>query len=180
MYENLSECPYVRDQECYCAFGDTRGQCAEYSIDSRYFQQGTFQPAYYSCESHDVEPDGDRYNTSYPSVSYSQSTTAWWDNFSELPGAGETTVDSRYETTYDRLRSASGLPVMQLLYNYDVLKKTTVLGVYVAFENDGLMFGYSGCRDPGHPSYAAWNSNVDNGAFALRPELCPLGKSTQR
>ena len=154
--DQFEECPYF--QELSCNLADRR-----------------IQSAFYVGESHDTNVLGNRNITSYPKVSFMPETTAWWYNVTAVPGAEKGRLAGGYETTFDRLRSASAIPVFQLLYNYEFFGEQTVLGSFVAFEDDGLFVGYLGCEEPGHVSYSSWHSNVDNGAADLRPELCPLG-----
>jgi len=173
VYANFSDCPYMKTQVCDCAWNDRRGEggkCFDYNTtDSRYLQQ-----VYFVSESNDNEADGDRLVSSFPSVSYSQETTSWWDDVTTVPGAGQLYNSSRYESTYDRYASTSALPIFPLLYNYDIFRETTILGADLAFEDDGSFIGYSGCS--ASASYSKWVSSVENGAYGLRPELCPLGK----
>jgi hypothetical protein len=143
--DNLTECPYVQDVTC--------------DPDNRYTQR-----VFYAGESHDTDVYGNRTETSYPSVSFSPDTTAWWDSISMVPGEEKGRLAGGYETTYDRLRSASTIPVTQLLHSYEFFGQKTVLGTFVAYEADGLFLGYIGCRQPGHVGYSSWYSNVDNGA----------------
>ncbi|CAB9503300.1 expressed unknown protein [Seminavis robusta] len=175
VYPDKDECPYFEGRVCDCAWGDTqRLQCVnitEEDPDPRY-EQYTF----FTVESHDSDADGDRMSTSYPKVSSSGETTAWWTHIDELPGADRGLNETRYETTYDRLHTAASVPVIELLYNYDSGSKRSGIGLFIAFEDDGIFSGFEGCADPGHPGYSEWHSNVGNGAYDLRPELCPLGK----
>jgi len=60
------------------------------------------------------------------------------------------------------------------LYNYD-RSNGKPLALYIGFEQDGGLYGYSGCDD-GFSNWAFWQSTEANGASALRPELCPLNK----
>ena len=92
-----------------------------------------------------------------------------------LPGSNSLHNASGYETTYDRLRAISAVPIMEVLYNYDT-EKRAILQSFVAFEADGLLFGYSGCRNADNAKRSAWVSTEANGAAKLRPELCPPGK----
>jgi hypothetical protein len=49
------------------------------------------------------------------------------------------------------------------------------LGVYVAFQDDGMMTGISGCDYAG-ANQAFFQSSSANGAYKVNPELCPEGK----
>jgi hypothetical protein len=176
LYSNASDCPYTKKRACECA--NSIGTCInETTLESPYLKQ----PAMYSGESHDTDLNGDRFVTSYPEVSYSPESTAWWDVYADLPGANLSFQNgSRYESTYDRIRSVGSLPITELLNNYEPKEDRLILGAFVAFEADGLMTGYS-CDPPAHHvAYSQWLSSVENGAYALRPELCPLGTVTHR
>jgi hypothetical protein len=174
VFQDLKQCPYVQEKICDCAWKDVRGNCQNYSLDTRQWQE-----AFFVAESHDTDAEGDRNTTSFPDVCYSQETTAWWHDATTVPGFEKGASASEYQTTFDRLASSSALPIWQLLYNYDVTKSKTVLGGFIAFEDDGLFAGYGGCAFPGDPGYAQWFSNVGNGAAELRPELCPLGMTLE-
>jgi hypothetical protein len=132
------------------------------------------QKPYFTCESLSTQEDGDRNSTGFPRESTSPATTGWWANATAVPGFENGAAASGHDSTYDRLRVSSAIPVFQVLYNYDDVKDT-VLGQYVAFEADGMFLGYRGCPDVGSSS-ANWVSSEENGAARLRPELCPLGK----
>ena len=123
----------------------------------------------------DVDVNGDRYNTSFPDVATSPSSTGWWSDVDQLPGAEKGSSATGYETTYDRLRVASSVPLYQVLYNYDEFK-SHALGAFVGFEADGLYVGFDGCRVAKNSARSWWKSSKSNGAERLRPELCPEGK----
>jgi hypothetical protein len=63
---------------------------------------------------------------------------------------------------------------VEALFNYDK-EKRTVLNAWTGFEADGMVIGYSGC-DVSWATLSSWSSNEGNGAYKIRPELCPLGK----
>jgi len=54
-------------------------------------------------------------------------------------------------------------------------KKNKLIAASVGFEADGMYAGYGGCFD-GFARFAFWQSSEDNGAYKIRPKLCPLGK----
>ena len=171
-YGDYLSCPYFQETyRCDCAWNDNSSvTCESYpNASSRHFQLSTF-----AVESSNALPDGDRYNTSFPFATSSQ-TTEWWSNQTAVPGWEKGSNASGYDTLYDRLRVASAMPLFPVLFNYDKLKKN-FLGHYIAFESDGLILGYTGCSPLTLGTNAFWSSTEDNGAAALRPELCPLGK----
>ena len=92
-----------------------------------------------------------------------------------MPGSEKGAAARGHDTTYDRLRSVSAIPVLQALYNYDTTKDHA-LASFVGFEADGTFMGFSGCRVAGHARGAFWVSSESNGGEVVRPELCPLGK----
>jgi len=112
--------------------------------------------------------DGARHKTSFPSVSYSPEATQWWDNAKNVPGWEKGSNCSGYETTYDRLRVLSSVPILQPLYNHDHKREYTE-GLYIAMEDDGLTIGYAGCESMA--AVAQWQASAENGAPSLRPEL---------
>ena len=124
----------------------------------------------------DADTNGNRNSTTFPNHSYSPATTMWWSDIDQLPGSeNRGSLASGYETSYDRLRVASSVPLYQVLYNYDEFK-SHALGVFVGFEADGLFVGYNGCRLTRNAGRSRWVSSESNGAEKLRPELCPKGK----
>lgn len=171
-YENFDECEYVQqDSVCDCEWNDGASSfCKTYPDGSRHLQV-----PFFVYESSATESNGNRDSNAFPNASYSIETTEWWDDPTILPGWETPSSASGLDSTYDRLRSIAALPMLQVLYNAD-RKKKSLIGAYVAFEADGLFFGYIGCRNSGHVALAAWNSTKENGAAQLRPELCPLGK----
>lgn len=148
-------------------------QCREYETDSRYMQV----PVFFSS-SQDTWPNGDKNSTSYPLVADKPSTTAWWENSTAVPGANRNASLPHYgyRTTYDRLRSVAALPILQVLYNYDI-KKEVVLNSFVSYEADGMHYGYRGCSNILNAAASRWVSSKENGAAELQPDLCPLGKT---
>jgi hypothetical protein len=169
---DFNECDYVRQNlVCDCDWNDRQFRaCKTYPGGSRHLQV-----PFFSCESQGTEFDGDRDSTVFPNASFSAETTAWWDNATTVPGWEKSSSASGYDFTYDRLRVISALPMLQVLYNAD-LTKERIIALYVAFEADGLVVGYTGCNTPHHVTYPEWVSSEKNKAAELRPELCPLGK----
>jgi hypothetical protein len=169
-FDDQTQCPYFQENDvCDCAWNDTRAQtCQMYPGGSRHLQK-----PYFTCESLSTQEDGDRNSTGFPRVSTSQLTSAWWGNATTVPGFERGAAASGHDSTYDRLRVSSAIPVFQVLYNYDDAKDR-VIAQYVAFEADGLFLGYEGCLNGS--STVDWFASEENGAARLRPELCPLGK----
>lgn len=173
--KNYRDCDYVKENYvCDCAWNDvtTGGTCQTYDVhrDTRYLQQVT-----YTGQMDDSWADGDRNVSNYPSNSYLPNATNWWLEYANMPGSDLGTTSRGHDTSYERLRMASANPMHMALYNYDI-KKEHALSSYVAFEADGMIVGYSGCRSYSNSKMPFWKSSESNGAAEVRPELCPLGK----
>ena len=170
----IEECEYIKQNfVCDCDWNEhPASECRMYDVDSRYLQL-----PYFFGSSQDTWPNGDRNSTSYPDVADAPSTTAWWPNATSVPGSWAQNRSGwfGYATTYNRLRSVAGIPVHQVLYNYDP-DKSAILNTIVAFEADGLQEGYGGCRTMEHAELSRWQSTIENRASEFRPDLCPLGK----
>jgi hypothetical protein len=173
-------CPLVLDDTrfaCDCKWKDPRGlPCRSYDSDTRYLQR-----RFFAGEKSDTDPlTGNRNSTSYPDVAFSPQTTSWWDNVDEMPGSWKGANASGYRTTYDRVRVSSAFSIIEFpLYNYDGMgRRKKHLGMYVAFEADGLFVGYIGCGYAlGLSSYASIvSSSLSNGASTDRVNICPPGK----
>ena len=80
-----------------------------------------------------------------------------------------------YDTTYDRLRVLSAIPVFQTIHK-SASDKDIILMNAVAMEADGMVVGYQGCSLAGEAIAAFWESTISNHAYEIRPELCPNGK----
>ena len=169
-FPDISECPFIQEFPCDCSWrkDEIPYTCRDYDEDSRYLQK-----TFFTCESLGTMLDGDRNSTSFPDVSFSQSTTAWWSDVNSVPGSQKGSSAAGYDTTYDRLRVLSAMPLYQSLSNYDH-EKHHVIGTFVAMEDDGMFLGYYDC-DP-LAFVSQWQSSKENGAPELRPELCPEGK----
>ena len=174
-------CPYHDDDSrsaCDCDWEDDWNRpCDNFNQDTRDLQKAIF-----FGQALDFDPEtGNRYNvTSYPPFGVSSETTRWWSNISQLPGSDKGTESSGYATTYDRVRSISPLAVVAFpLYNAvtvsDKLKSHASMSSMVFFDFDGSGWGYSGCYED-YGFSAHFRSTASNGAFELRPELCPAGK----
>jgi HAMP domain-containing protein len=135
--EDFEKCDYVRENfVCDCAWRE-RGYadtCRNYTEGPRpllsNFWMSEWNPA----------DNGDRYATNFPDSSFSVETTEWWDDVNSVPGFEKGPSVSGYDTTYDRLRVLSALPLMQPLYHYGLGEgKETTLGLGVGFEADGTV-----------------------------------------
>jgi hypothetical protein len=170
--ENVLECPYYQEHyACDCAWNETNSPpCQDYPQGS----SRQLQKVGVSVESRDASTDGDRLSTSFPKVATSPETTEWWEDLNTVPGSEKGSSAAGHDFLYDRMRVSSAMPLFPVLYNYD-RDKVNFLGLYIAFEADGMFLGYYGCGILGSES-SSWQSTEDNGASNLRPELCPLGK----
>ncbi|OEU06276.1 hypothetical protein FRACYDRAFT_266147 [Fragilariopsis cylindrus CCMP1102] len=120
---------------------------------------------------------GDRNSTDFPNSSISPETTNWWKDPMSVPGFQKGSSASGYNTTYDRLRVMSAVPIFQTLQNYrSGASPQATLKVAIAFEADGMFFLYAGCDSVGLLTLSKWRSTVENKAAELRPKLCPVGK----
>jgi hypothetical protein len=171
-FTNMEDCSYFQQNElCDCNWNDLYFQpCENFPFDSRYTQV-----TFVAGQSQDIFPNGDRAFSSFPSLAYSANTTAWWDDVTTVSGSGTGLPALGHETTYDRIRALSAVPVFQLIYNQDV-NKEYIISDYVGFEADGMMSGYKGCSNANSVYYAEWVSSEANGGARLRPSLCPVGK----
>ena len=146
--------------------------CQDYQNGSRHLQTASFSG---EKDSEVSDAKGNRNSTSFPSGAFSPEATTWWDNPTTVPGAEKGSTSAGYATLYDRLRVSSAFPFFATIYNSD-RSKELVLGQLVAFENDGLSLGYSGCNENGMSFSAHYVSTEVNLAGQIRPELCPVGK----
>jgi hypothetical protein len=171
---DFSQCEYYkREFVCDCSHME-RGYeqlCQTYDEPSR-----PLATNYWISET-STALNGDRLSTDYPISAFSPATTDWWPNSTSVPGWQSGSPARGYESTYDRLRVISAVPIFQPLFYYGVGNgKEVNLGINVAFEADGLFFGFGGCFSSRHVELVEWKSTEDNNAAKLRPELCPLGK----
>jgi len=95
---------------------------------------------------------------------------------SALPGyITEEYTGSNYGTTFARAKIFSALSTVFLpLYNYDTSNSRSI-GPYIGFEADGMIAGYLGCYH-NYALYPYWRSTINNGAYLINPDLCPLDK----
>ena len=145
-------------------------------VDPRYLQQ-----QWYEVQKTDSNPvTGNRLSSpSFPISLNSAASTVWWNNISDMPGS-EMGFDgaSGYKTLYDRTIVSSASSVFNFpLLNYPLgaRKARTTFGGYLAFADDGLMVGWSGCND-WHSSVSSFVSTIENGASLIDKDLCANGK----
>ena len=173
-----TSCPAAKQSPastCDCKWNDSSAPSCRNYTDSRRAQQLFFEGL-----SEDAFPNGDRNFTSYPhsgrfypQYGDSPQNTFFWENIGDLPGSDRRYNSSGIETTYDRLRTASALAVVQIpLYNY-VEGKSELSRTWsssVTFEADGMTSGYSGCSQE-HSHWAHFRH-----AESKVVGLCPPGK----
>jgi len=174
------ECQFSSSCSCDWEYGwnVTGGYCdiGGSTIDSRYLQQQWFE-----VQKTDSDPvtGSRRSSPSFPSSLNSPESTEWWENVSSLPGSevGSANVYG-YETLFDRVVMASASSVINFpIYNYPsgVRKRRMSFGGYLAFADDGLLLGWSGCDD-WHSSVSNFVSTNENGASLIDDDLCANGK----
>jgi hypothetical protein len=140
-------CPFYNDifrASCSCQWNDTiieQKECFNYGMsDTRYLQQ-----RFFASQRRDYdETTGNRTQAiSYGTgVDDTPSTTRWWDNVNELPGAEKGANASGYLTAYDRLRVTSAMAIIDIpLYNYpwklNHSRRQSILRI--SFEADGMV-----------------------------------------
>ncbi len=146
---------------------------ANTSMDPRYLQQQWFE-----VQKTDSDPvTGNRQSS--PSSPNSPESTVWWNNMSDMPGSeSDFAGASGYKTLYDRTAVSSASSVFNfpiLNYPLGVRKARAAFGGYLAFADDGLMVGWSGCND-WHSSVSSFVSTTQNGASLINKDLCSNGK----
>lgn len=175
----IGECPFSSPCSCDWDYGwnATGGNCdMDDRIDPRYLQHQWFE-----VQKTDSDPvTGNRQSSpSFPTSLNSPENTVWWKNISNMPGfeAGPTSA-SGYKTLYDRVVVSSASAVFNFpIYNYPsgVRKPRTSFSGYLAFADDGLLVGWSGCDD-WHSSVSNFVSTFENGASLVDEDLCANGK----
>jgi hypothetical protein len=176
-FEDTLECPFVTENNrCNCDFSDKNFGACRKRRKSNWAARDT-QAITGGTESLHTAPNGDRNSTGFPVDSFSSATTAWWEDPNFLPGWDQGSFSAGHDSSYDRARVISAVPVFQAIFNYDPLGGAK-LATYVAFEADGTFIGYDNACDSAasHVALPRWNSTEENGAALLRPELCPIGK----
>ena len=175
------KCPFSPSCSCDWDYENsaTASKCDETNstiVDPRYLQQQWFE-----VQKTDSDPvTGNRRSSpSFPISLHSPASTVWWTNISDMPGSEVGfTGASGYKTLYDRaiVSSASSAFNFPLLnYPLGARKKRTTFGGYLAFADDGLMVGWSGCND-WHSSFSSFVSTIENGATLIDEDLCANGK----
>jgi hypothetical protein len=163
------ECPQTDFSPFEC-------QIFDQSVDTRYLQRQNF-----IVQSADADRSTGNRKTSpgYPEHCYSPETTQWWQEITDLPGSEKgPSGASGYETLFDRLVVSSATSTFNFpIYNYATAlkRKKPFLGGYVAFNDDGLFQGWTGCHHL-HIVLVGFQNTVENGAVLIDPLLCPSGK----
>jgi hypothetical protein len=178
-------CPYYTPERMPCAcnwecpqtdFSPFECQIFDQSVDTRYLQRQNF-----IVQSADADRSTGNRKTSpgYPEHCYSPETTQWWQEITDLPGSEKgPSGASGYETLFDRLVVSSATSTFNFpIYNYATAlkRKKPFLGGYVAFNDDGLFQGWTGCHHL-HIVLVGFQNTVENGAVLIDPLLCPSGK----
>jgi hypothetical protein len=174
-------CPFYSDpvrSPCDCEWDDPwNRQCDDFQMETR-----RLQTLYFLSQARDFNLRTGNRNRSitYPRLDFSPETTTWWTNASKLPGAFQGSAASGYERAYDRLRVSSAMAAVSIpIYNYVTIDRLnsvhSSMSSYIYFEADGMNVGYSGCNYD-FARYAHFVSTEANGAYAVNPGLCPLGK----
>ena len=171
-YSNSSRSP------CDCKWEDPwNRQCRDFEMETR-----RLQTLWFLSQARDFDSRTGNRNRSltYPPFDVSPKTTTWWTNASKLPGASQGSAASGYERAYDRLRVSSAMSAVSMpIYNYVTIDRLNLahssMSSYIYFEADGMNIGYSGCNYDS-ARYAHFESTTVNGAYAVNPDLCPLGK----
>jgi len=175
-----NECPSSLPCSCDWEYGRNAvvGSCdiGANNLDSRYLQKQWFE-----VQKTDSDPvtGSRRSSPSFPASLDSPQSTVWWKNISSLPGseAGSTSA-SGYKTLYDRVVVSSACAVFNFpIYNYPsgTRNARTSFGGYIAFADDGLVVGWTGCDD-WHSSASKFVSTFENGAPLIDDDLCADGK----
>ena len=181
--EYSTNCPAYQNSPvstCDCSWKDPLASpCTSDVSESRQYQR-----LYFEGLAEDAYLNGDRNFTSYgslantnpfyPRYGTSPNATFFWDSIENLPGASQTLGGaSTFDTTYDRVRTASALSAVQIpLYNYlegSLLEPSW--GFSLTFDADGMTTGYGGCSD----EHVYW-AQYQFGNETARPDLCPDGK----
>lgn len=183
IYPKNRSCPFFDSDRapCPCSWedADVEKYCdmdaVEEETDTRYLQRSIF-----AVQARDADPVTGRrmVANSFPLFDNTANTTLWQDDIDSLPGAENGANASGFATTYDRLRVASAMAVVEFpIYNHiaSLHRETFTLGTFLAFEEDGLFVGFPGC-DYGQAEYAHFIPNSNNRAAEVAPELCPNGK----
>jgi hypothetical protein len=173
MTQATEECKAV-PSNLSCSFysDDDRAPDCQVFVDAR-----SLQKQFYAGQAQDSDPvTGARTATSFPSTDYSPSATLWWNETMSMPGASNLTFVQGYATVYDRTRVMSAMATVNIpLYNYRDGRRRKHLGMYIGFEADGMLAGYSGC-DYSYANFSHFQLTTANSASVISPNLCPPGK----
>ena len=167
-YGTCTGFPSEDDAICDCSWDyklPSMVPCQDYGDDAR-----RKQVLFWVGLSEDAFANGDRNRTSFPAFGTHYNNTEFWEDQRTVPGHERGSSAAGYETTYDRLRVSSATSVLAIpLLNYGLGYRTEpTTGVYLAFDQDGMLLGYSGCAfyDMTGPHYQA------NNLTSVNPNLC--------
>jgi len=170
-------CPYLDEMgvsPCTCdLIFAPQDSCTAVEENGRYHQLNM-----YAVSALNADNNGNRNNSAYPDAAFDPESTLWWNGVDALPGSWKQQNASGYETAYDRIRVASAMAIVGIpIANYagPLRRDHHFVGAHIGFENDGGITGYSGCA-LGYTFFAQWESNDENKAYELNPQLCPRGK----
>ena len=145
--------------------------CLNYSQDSRGSQE-----LWWFGSNQDAWPNGDVNLTSFPDVGTSPGNTSWWSDWSVVPGSDLGFDATNSDTAFEVLLCLSALSVVQIpLFNYDTGTRKEATFSFTAFDDSGIMSGYTGCEYL-YPYSSQFVSDVSSGAAEVNSTLCPLGK----
>lgn len=176
LYFNASRVP------CACEWEDlNKKQCTNVTNQS---VSRDLQRLFFSVQSLDADTNTGFRNSSpsFPQLGSLPNTTQWWRYVEDLPGNWKGSNASGFATSYDRARVSSALSIAESpVYNYrtSMRRNLTTIALYLAFEDDGLFMGFTGCAYT-HGNFPFWSSTHENGAYKVAPELCPYGKVSMR
>jgi hypothetical protein len=174
--DNFSQCPYLHENfVCDCAWKEI-GYENECTIFTNASESRRLKKLYWISE-FSTSANGDRLTTTFPLGHFSPQSGQWWDNLTTVPGSEQGSTVLGHDTTYDRIRSFSAVPVALPLFSYQVGEgEENTLGLGIGFEEDGTFISYEGCFSSSHVTLSSWSSTIENRAAIFRPELCPVGK----
>ena len=137
---NGGTCPFFADPNknvCDCEWGESRDlPCTNFPNDLFPLTTNTrpFQQRFMEGQRDDIDVNGTRMSSSFPSVGVHPSASAWWsydpEGLQEMPGSSKGNSAGGYATTYDRVRVSSAMgPAEFAIYNYNPgLGEETIIG----------------------------------------------------
>lgn len=142
-------CPFINSthKPCDCEWNDLNLETC--SIYNRTYARN-LQKQFWGVQSQGADPEtGLRMNSSSVFAVGDDPNTTWWLDASSLPGSEKGNQSAGYGTSYDRLRVSSAVGVAEFpVFNYAQSLDWKILkfGVYLSYEDDGLLTGVAGCR----------------------------------